>query len=143
MGGVRHSGASHPLIILLSSFLPDTPSDRPRVPLSPHDEEFLDVVLLHPERSSRPRTYTHTFEVERPKKDERKSSFPFMTCHSCPSPIFPSPLSSFPARKCQAVQVPILYNLSPSRLPHPFPFLLFSRSLSRSATHIHLRQSEP
>ena len=50
MGGVRHSGASHPLIILLSSFLPDTPSDRPRVPLSPHDEEFLDVVLLHPER---------------------------------------------------------------------------------------------
>ena len=143
MGGVRHSGASHPLIILLSSFLPDTPSDRPRVPLSPHDEEFLDVVLLHPERSSRPRTYTHTFEVERPKKRREKELIPIHDLPFLSVPNFPSPLSSFPARKCQAVQVPILYNLSPSRPPHPFPFLLLSRSLSRSATHIHLRQSEP
>ena len=129
MGGVRHSGASHPLIILLSSFLPDTPSDRPRVPLSPHDEEFLDVVLLHPERSSRPRTYTHTFEVERPKKRREKELIPI---HDLPFLSVPNfPLSSFFLPRPEVSSSSSSYTLQPLAVSAAAPFS-FSSPLPQS-----------
>ena len=143
MGGVRHSGASHPLIIL-PPFLrqSDRQTDLVGSPFPrPHDEEFLNVVS-HPQRfrHPRPRTYTH-LRLDITKEDKRTELIPIHDLPFLSVPNFP-PL---PARKCQAVQVPILYNLS---LAGAAPFS-FSSPLPQSSsqcdrpTYISVRRGQP
>ena len=202
MGGVRHSGASHPLIIL-PPFLrqSDRQTDLVGSPFPrPHDEEFLNVVS-HPQRfrHPRPRTYTH-LRLDITKEDKRTELIPIHDLPFLPVPNFPLTLGactydvctgrgeggtpkadavrelskggcmkiqtrgegvknpenladvlctwpllpSFP-RKCQAVQVPILYNLS---LAGAAPFS-FSSPLPQSSsqcdrpTYISVRRGQP
>ena len=92
MGGVRHSGASHPLIIVLLS-----PLLRPPAP--PHPSflhmmrNFAMLCCIRTRTVPRFRSITDIMTDWEERKTHHLSpppgSFPFMTCHSCPSPISP------------------------------------------------------